>query len=676
MNIRITPSRMDPHQTLRNFRNPFTIMSDFSLNLLDPIRSPADDSKEQHLSLTARRRRFIMSKPVLNQSTAAKFKSARSKIKGLQLWSNMRSEIQVYGTGSNLFDVYGSYRTHLQLIMKNKKHEQKAEVEGLKWPQWVMGPENRFKQGWNCLVILLLLYTFILTPYLIAFEEVVIGSDWFYADVFVDSCFFLDIVVTLNTAYLNAEGEYVTSRRQIFLNYLKGMLVVDFLSIFPFYLFGESSSARSNVFIRFLRMTRLTRIVRASKLVNIMKHFSNSETMQSLISFLKMYSGVTRLITAVFVVLLILHFTACMWYYSARLDDFNPDTWIFRKNLQDESKGMLYITSLYWALTTLTTVGYGDIAAFTEGEMVICMIWMMFGVGFYSFTVGTLSSVLSSMDAKSAIINDKLSMVNLFAKDTQLPEQLVKRVSKFVKSQAEEVTLDDKQRQVLLMQLPKAVRYEIAMSMHGQAASKVEFFKGQEVAFVGNIVPLLQYMKMTDSEFIYLYGDYPEEVFFVVSGRVNYVYSKQSFKTIVTGSYFGEIELLDQVPREFSAMTEGECEFLVMSKALFETVLKEYPKVAQRLREVAQERRLRNLAAQHELVELLERVHILKEITLEALAGVRKCRGQRVHRSKSMCDYKELRSGARGDLKRFHLEMRMQSLRQEMWELKGLSKTN
>jgi hypothetical protein len=97
-----------------------------------------------------------------------------------------------------------------------------------------------------------------------------------------------------------------------------------------------------------------------------------------------------------------------MWYFTAKLDNFSPDTWIYRYELENEPKSRLYIVCLYWALTTLTTVGFGDISAGTSSERVICMIWMIFGVGFYSFLIGTLSSVLSSLDEKNSIIEESI----------------------------------------------------------------------------------------------------------------------------------------------------------------------------------------------------------------------------------------------------------------------------
>ena len=60
----------------------------------------------------------------------------------------------------------------------------------------------------------------------------------------------------------------------------------------------------------------------------------------------------------------------------------------------------LYSISYYFAITSLTTVGYGDVGAFTTSEMLIAILWMIFGVVVYTFIMGTIASVLASMDAR------------------------------------------------------------------------------------------------------------------------------------------------------------------------------------------------------------------------------------------------------------------------------------
>jgi len=311
---------------------------------------------------------------------------------------------------------------------------------------------SKFKQIWNIVILILLLYTFTLMPYIIAFIDVTFDSSWFVLDTIVDWLFFWDIIINLNWAVVEGDEDeeneeikqLITDRKGIFLRYLKGAFIIDVMAIFPFYIFSSGGSAgRSNVFVRFLRMARLSRIFRISKIIGILKFFGGSESMEKFQNFLKMYQGITRLIGAVFIVLLLAHFTACMWYFSAKLDNFNPDTWIMRYKYMDEEEGDIYLIWLYFAITSLTTVGYGDISAFTTAEMIIAMLWMMFGVGVYSFIVGTLSSVLSSMDAKTEMVETKLELYKYFSKDMQLTEKVQKEITKEIRKTSEKVTLDD-----------------------------------------------------------------------------------------------------------------------------------------------------------------------------------------------------------------------------------------
>jgi voltage-gated potassium channel Kch len=99
-------------------------------------------------------------------------------------------------------------------------------------------------------------------------------------------------------------------------------------------------------------------------------------------------SGVGKLITVMISVFFIVHMVACIWYASAEMRNFSPDTWVARQELLDASVEENYLTACYWAFQTLTTVGYGDVAALTLQERIIAIFWMVFGVAFYSYTIG------------------------------------------------------------------------------------------------------------------------------------------------------------------------------------------------------------------------------------------------------------------------------------------------
>ena len=58
----------------------------------------------------------------------------------------------------------------------------------------------------------------------------------------------------------------------------------------------------------------------------------------------------------------------------------------------------LYTLAVYFVLTTVSTVGYGDVSSNNTTERVFCMILMIIGVSCFSFISGALASILSTYD--------------------------------------------------------------------------------------------------------------------------------------------------------------------------------------------------------------------------------------------------------------------------------------
>ena len=127
----------------------------------------------------------------------------------------------------------------------------------------------------------------------------------------------------------------MTDRKQIFLSYLQGLLIIDIIAIFPFYLLNDGDSGRSNSLIRFVRISKLARIFKGSKILIVFKNMSNSKKLSNLIKIIRTYDGIARLVSAIYIIFLMAHFTACMWYYTARVEGLVPDSWVVRHGFQD-----------------------------------------------------------------------------------------------------------------------------------------------------------------------------------------------------------------------------------------------------------------------------------------------------------------------------------------------------
>jgi hypothetical protein len=81
----------------------------------------------------------------------------------------------------------------------------------------------------------------------------------------------------------------------------------------------------------------------------------------------------------------------------------------------------MYAVAFYWTITTITTVGYGDIYGTNDLERVFCSIIMIIGVILFSLANGALTSIVGTDDETAS--GEKLEMINLAHKTFRLSQK-------------------------------------------------------------------------------------------------------------------------------------------------------------------------------------------------------------------------------------------------------------
>jgi hypothetical protein len=61
----------------------------------------------------------------------------------------------------------------------------------------------------------------------------------------------------------------------------------------------------------------------------------------------------------------------------------------------DQDLGKSLVTMMYFSLTVLSTVGYGDYYPVVSSEMLLCSFFMMMGVAVFSWIMGEVSKMLT-----------------------------------------------------------------------------------------------------------------------------------------------------------------------------------------------------------------------------------------------------------------------------------------
>merc|ERR1712048_1276489 len=98
----------------------------------------------------------------------------------------------------------------------------------------------------------------------------------------------------------------------------------------------------------------------------------------------------------------------------------------FLANYQDVEGSLWheYLAAWYWSMTTLTTVGYGDIIPTSDQERAYAILAMVVGGSFYGYIVGTITSVVAQNDLNSSTYYDRMDLIQAWLDHHHLPQDL------------------------------------------------------------------------------------------------------------------------------------------------------------------------------------------------------------------------------------------------------------
>jgi hyperpolarization activated cyclic nucleotide-gated potassium channel 1 len=526
-------------------------------------------------------------------------------------FGNLSHDIKLFGTANEVIDV-GSYED----IIRAKQLKELALSQELALPWYLFSPKTSFFYVWNLLIAGLLVYTATYMPYRIAFQDPVYFDGITLFETIVDFIFIADILVTCLSSYKNDKGEYEASLKVIMIAYLRTWFFIDVFSSFPMglaeFLLGYEGSSQ-NMANRLARLTRLprvyklVRILRLSKLSQVYKGNPFYEEMQD---WFDVNGKFLRFIKFAVQVILFIHFFACFFYFAARIENLSPDTWIYKLGFQDKSEFSLYLTSFYWATATITTIGYGDIHAFTEVEMVICGTAMALGIWIYSMIISSITSLLTSIDIREAEISSKVRRAQEFGIDAGLNRATIKKISQVIRHNATMVSNDSVE---ILENMPKTLRLEIALQMYNGIARTMPMFLDRDSSFIVYVMMRLKPIFCEEFDFLYHEEDSAEQLFVIIKGQVNLTIpdSVIGFKSYLKGTNFGELEILANCSRIDNASVNSNAELLSLSRGDFLTMLEEFPTEALRMRQLAYERLTRNNAAK---LNLMRRVGCREDV--------------------------------------------------------------
>ncbi|XP_041105016.1 potassium voltage-gated channel subfamily H member 8-like [Polyodon spathula] len=474
------------------------------------------------------------------------------------------------------------------------------KVADAKKSKFILLHYSAFKAGWDWLILLATFYVAVTVPYNVCF----IGNDELtrsttVSDIAVEILFIIDIIFNFRTTYVSKSGQVIFEARLICIHYVTTWLIIDLIAALPFdllYAFNVSV-------VSLVHLLKTIRLLRLLRLLQKLDRYSQHSTV------------VLTLLMSMFA--LLAHWMACIWYVIGRMeieanDSFSWDIgWLHElgkrlespyhnnNSLGGPSIRSAYIASLYFTLSSLTSVGFGNVSANTDAEKIFSICTMLIGALMHALVFGNVTAIIQRMYSRWSLYHTRTKDLKDFIRVHHLPQQLKQRMLEYFQTTWSVNNGIDANE--LLKDFPDELHSDITMHLNKEIL-ELSLFASASRGCLRSLSLHIKTSFCAPGEYLLRQGDALQAVFFVCSGSMEVLKDDMVLAILGKGDLIGaNLSINDRLIKtnaDVKALTYCDLQCINL-KGLYE-VLDLYPEYAHKFVEDIQKDLTYNLREGHE----------------------------------------------------------------------------
>ncbi|OWM62656.1 hypothetical protein CDL15_Pgr019950 [Punica granatum] len=434
---------------------------------------------------------------------------------------------------------------------------------------FVIHPDEWWYVLWTHFILIWAVYSSFFTPLEFGFFRG-LKENLFLLDIAGQLAFLVDIAIHFFVAYKDSHSHaMVYDRYLIALRYLKSRFTVDLLGCMPWDTIYKVCGRKEP--IRYMLWIRLSRAMRVT------------EFFEKLEKDIRINYLFTRIVKLLVVELYCTHTAACIFYYLATTMPASKEgyTWIGSLQMGDYKYSHFrdidlwkrYITSLYFAIVTMATVGYGEIHAVNVREMIFIMIYVSFDMILGAYLLGNMTALIVK-GSRTERFRDKMTDLIRYMNKNNLGKQISNEVKGHLRLQYSHKYTEA----TVLQDIPNSIRTKIKQKLYEPHLKKVALFQGCSPGFIKQIAVEVHEELFLPGETIIEQETAVDQLYIVCNGTLKGVRmeddSKEEFPMHLPAySTVGEIPIFSNTTLPYNVQACELCRLLRIDKQALTDIL-------------------------------------------------------------------------------------------------------